>query len=73
MLLLLLPQDSADAVNVSGHYRKGHIAPESVDSMVRAQVQPMHLKRVDRRFNRRVRTPVTSHTVGGSGLGLILL
>lgn len=56
-LLLVLPQDGADAVNISGHHRQGHITLEATDAMIRAPVQSMDFERVDRRFNRRVRAP----------------
>ena len=46
-LLFLLPQNGADAMNVSGHHGQGHIAFEAVDAMIRAAVESMHFQRVD--------------------------
>ena len=56
-LLLLLPQDGADAVDISCHHRQRNIAPESVDSMIRTPIEAMHFKRVDRRLHCRVLAP----------------
>ncbi len=47
-LLLLLPQNGADAMNVSGHYGQGHIALEAVDAMIQAPIQAMHFEPIDR-------------------------
>ena len=47
-LLLLLPQNRADAVDVSGDYRQRNITPEAADSMVWAHIQAMDFQRVDR-------------------------
>jgi len=63
-LLLLLPQDGADAVNVSGHYSQCHITMESIDAMIRAHVEPVHLECVNRRFHRRVRAPGFDERLG---------
>ena len=46
-LLFLLPQDGADAMNVSGHHGQRHIAFEAVDAMIRAAVESVYFQRVD--------------------------
>ena len=56
-LLLLLPQQRTDAVDVASHHRPSHIALESDDAMIPADIETMHLQRIDRRFHRRVRAP----------------
>ena len=56
-LLLLLPQDRAETVNISGHHGQGHILLEPADTMIRTPVQSMDFERIDRRLHRRVRAP----------------
>lgn len=56
-LLLLLPQQCTDAVDVASHDRPGDIALESDDAMIAADIETMHLQRVDRRFHCGVRAP----------------
>ena len=62
--LFLSPQDSADVVSVSGHYSQCHITMESIDAMIRAHVESMHLERVNRRFHRQVRAPGFGERLG---------
>ena len=52
-----LPQDCADAVNISRYHSQGHVTFESIDAMIRADIQSMHFQSVDRRFYGRMRTP----------------
>ena len=52
-----LTNHDPEAMDVSRQNRQRHVAFESVNSVIRAQVQPKILQTIDRRFHRRMFVP----------------
>ena len=51
LLGLLSDQDGAEAVEIAPHHGQGDVAFETVDAMIQADIQSVHLQGVDRRFD----------------------